>query len=52
MLKPYLTVLVACLSLAACSTSKLPAAPKMPIRNSFVSPCRRWRRCRPDRPSD
>lgn len=28
MLKPYLTVLVACLSLAACSTPKPPAAPK------------------------
>lgn len=28
MLKPYLTVLVACLSLAACSTPERPAAPK------------------------
>ena len=28
MLKPYLTVLVACLSLVACSTPKPPAAPK------------------------
>lgn len=28
MLKPYLTVLLACLSLVACSTPKPPAAPK------------------------